>query len=155
VLDEEFVSNLRIVVSSLLLILTFLRGGAPERVLAGVLMAAALCSGICIRLVHHLSHEDCWIFVAVDIVAFMLMLVVALKANRVYPLWIGAIELVMLISHLWRLSFLQALPHAHTMLHGIAAITQLLVLAVGLAAHMRRDRSQAAAINWIGKMPAS
>ncbi|MFC0204967.1 hypothetical protein [Novosphingobium soli] len=85
----------------LLFLYAVLRCDGPERVLAAVLLALPLQD----RLYHALAGEEVvWArldlgHLAIDLVTMACVYPVALRANRVYPLWIVAAQMIALLGH--------------------------------------------------------
>lgn len=117
-------------------------GAGPERICAAALFAMTFGDPLYHLLVAQgptygtvdLGH------LAQDIAVATVFVGVALQANRVYPIWLAAFQLVSLLSHLARevTDFFPKLAYG-LMSYGPYYAT-LLILAVGIAAHVRRSR---------------
>lgn len=125
-------------------------GGGPERVLAGVLVWFSVADSLNHRLfdvnTDYLTTDTG--HVIIDAVALVVSLAVALTANRMYPLWFAALQLLAMLAHLSR-----------EVTHGTAAIAylvmyigpsygQIVVLALGIWAHHRRVRRHGPYRSW-------
>jgi hypothetical protein len=115
-------------------------GGGPERVLAGVLVWFSAGDS--------LNH---WLFevddrymtvdtghLVIDVVALAVALAVALRANRVYPLWFASFQLLALMAHLTRDVAQGTAPIAYLVMYIGPSYCQIIILAVGIWSHHRR-----------------
>ena len=117
------------------------RGATPERVLSGALLGLVSLDRACdLWLRDSAGHGTGMGYLAVDLLAFGVIFFVAIRANRLYPLWLGAAQIVRLISHLWRVSLADPLPRAHALFESAIVDIELAVLFVGLACHVHRQR---------------
>lgn len=115
-------------------------GGGPERLLAGVLVWFKVSDALNHRLFEIEDH-----FMAVDIghlvidlIALAVALAVALRANRVYPLWFAAFQLLAVMAHLARDVAQGTAPIAYAVMYIGPSYCQIIVLAVGICCHRRR-----------------
>ena len=125
-----------------LCILACWRGAAPERWIAG---AYAAIWGL--DRLYHLAvpHGLFWLKVdlghcAIDLVGFAIIAGVAFKANRIYPLCLGALQLMVLMSHVVRGLNPEEALGAYQILSLAPSYLLIAVFALGLLAHMRRHR---------------
>ena len=128
-------------------------GGGPERAIALVwLVLFKIIDGI---------YDTVWdppfrpeqldIFSATnDTVALVILVVVAVKANRMYPLWIAAFQVLATLSHFANAMAEHITPIAYVILAVTPGYFQLLLLAGGLLAHMRRGRKHGVYRDWLG-----
>lgn len=117
-------------------------GAGPERMCAAALFAMTFGDPVYHLLVSHgptygtvdLGH------LAQDIAVAAVFVGVALQANRVYPIWLAAFQLVSLLSHFARevTDFFPKLAYG-LMSYG-PYYTTILILGFGIAAHARRTR---------------
>jgi len=77
---------------------------------------------------------------ALNVVALVAMLPVAIYANRLYPIAIAGAQLAKIICHSWYVRLGEEAASAHLLMDGSIFVLQLLMLAVGLAYHVRRRR---------------
>jgi hypothetical protein len=124
-------------IALLLFVVSLWRGAAPERFLSASLLMAACCKLSC-RAMLPLGAE--WEHSGMDAIMFMAIAMVALHANRLYPVWIGAAQIVKLVSHALRLSFDKPPALAYLVIDQAAFDLQLLIMAIGLACHVERRR---------------
>lgn len=138
-------------VSMALLVAAALRWGAwPERICAG----AILWMDVVDRLYHLIVARDT-IYASVDIghlfidvSAACIFIGVALRANRIYPLWLSAFQLVSVISHFAR----EIDGHLGTVAYAVMNYAPynfiLLILAGGIWTHARRVKRYGPYRSW-------
>lgn len=127
----------------LVLLLSALRwGGAPERILALVLVWFRVGD-----MANHALFEraDAVLTVAqghvlIDLVAAAASLGVGLFANRMYALWFAAFQLLALLAHIPRALAPDIAPLAYELMYIGPSYCQIIILAAGLWAHHRRVR---------------
>jgi hypothetical protein len=113
-------------------------GGGPERALAAVLVGmAAVDAGINHQLFSDPLHLEFGHF-AIDLAAALIAIAVALFANRMYPLWFAALQILSVMAHL-----AQGLAHgiaklAYVVMYTGPSYFQIFLLAGGIWAHRRR-----------------
>ncbi|PNU05337.1 hypothetical protein [Novosphingobium guangzhouense] len=123
---------------------------APECILAGLLFAM----GPVDRLYHLavggavLWHRANLGHLCIDALAMGCFFVIALKANRVYPLWIAGAQIIAMSGHFYRL----ALTEINTFAYDVMAITpsyiQLVALLLGVVFHMSRRKRLGSYPSW-------
>ena len=118
------------------------KGGEPERLVAIVIVAALVCD----VLNHLLFGDPTWFDVnpghfVIDIWTFLVFGWVALKANRGWPLWVCAAQLIVVIAHFSKLFEVDEARLSYWVLTQVPDCVELVVLIIGTAAHvMRQDR---------------
>lgn len=118
----------------------FLRGGAPERAVGGMMIAAALASTLATYL-HHGFGQVNPIGLTVD-AAFMLGLVaVAVCADRFWPMYVAALHLLGLGIHGVRAFDPAILPVIYARAPAAVAYPMLVLLVLGTSRHIRRKRA--------------
>lgn len=75
-----------------------------------------------------------------DVIAGLLLTALALFSNRFYPLWLASFQWLAITSHLVRDLNPEMLPLAYALMVIVPSYMQQLVLAIGIAAHHRRER---------------
>lgn len=128
------------IVSALLVIAAWLRGGWPERVVTttlfvGVVLTRLARSPLAIR-----YHQLEWRIMVLDLITFAIFVLVAVRSERRWPLLAAALMVPSLLAHLGRLIN----PGFHANGYSIAGLTTYLLLPV-LAAGIWRTPSQAVA----------
>lgn len=91
-----------------------------------------------------------WIYVAIDLFAGLGFIVVALQANRNYPLWVAGFQLVALGAHMVRGLTEAVSPIAWAILVSGPSYCQLLLIAAGFARHVGRERRFGPYRGWRG-----
>lgn len=125
-------------------------GRGPERALAGVLIWFRIADwtyhGVfetALRL-----HQVDFAHALIDIVACAVALAVALNANRMYPLWFAAVQLLAVFAHLARALAVDILPLVYAMMFIGPSYLQILILALGIWLHRRRVRRHGPYRSW-------
>ena len=135
---------------ALLLLAVLWRGDAPERILGATLAGMlgvdqlhhALVGGSILWRNANLGH------IAIDCAVFAVVVPVALRANRVYPLWIGAAQLIALLAHIYRLSLTDINRFAYDVMAVIPSYIQLTAMTLGLGFHMSRRKRLGSYPSW-------
>lgn len=127
---------------SLLLVATVLyalwRGGAPERAVALLILIAVIASALSLNTTAKVfGSREVGVF-AIDIALGAAVIVVALKAERFWPLWLSAL---LILSVLLELAIWYA-PYyyraIYLILHASSAYPTLMLLALGTMRHRHR-----------------
>ncbi|MEP5938060.1 MAG: hypothetical protein ABJ239_07020 [Erythrobacter sp.] len=151
----EYRAEAQSIFSWLLCLAALVWGGGPERAIALVWL-------VLFKLVDAV-YETIWgatfrpeqldIFSATnDTLALVILVVVAVKANRMYPLWIAAFQVLATLSHFANAMAEHITPIAYVILAVTPGYFQLLLLTGGLYAHMRRARKHGTYRDWLGPM---
>lgn len=127
-------------VCALLFLLSLRRGAMPERILTGLFVAMPITDAL-----YHLAAHGA-IFLGtinvghffIDLLAFAITFVVALHANRIYPLWIAGVQLIALLSHFYRLVLGDFELLAYQIMQTMPSYIQIVALAWGVLAHTSR-----------------
>lgn len=118
-------------------------GGGPERWLIGVFLATMVLPMYVVWWLGLTAVEVgpyAPIFMLLDMLAAVLFIGIALKANRNYPLWIAGFQLVAVCAHLVRALVDGVSPLAVAILVIGPSYCQLLLLIGGFVRHVRRQR---------------
>ncbi|MEL6530625.1 MAG: hypothetical protein AAFQ27_11735 [Pseudomonadota bacterium] len=139
-------------VVSLLLGLAMLRwGGAPERAIAlvflGIITVPVIATGFLVS--ESLILSDLGVlYAALDIIAAIAFVIIALNANRNYPLWIAGFQLVAAAAHLVR-GFIDSItPIAYAVMVIGPSYFQLMLMAAGLYRHIQRKKHYGEYRSW-------
>lgn len=131
------------IVSALLLMAAALRWGAmPERLCASALFFMVFGD----RLYHLIVHRKTIYWAVdlghlfIDLVGAAILVGVALQANRVYPIWASAFQLVSLVSHFTREVSANIRVPVYALMNYVPSYAVLLIVTAGLWNHMRRER---------------
>lgn len=117
------------------------KGDEPERMVAGVLVATFMLDVAN----HSLFGDPGWFavnpgHVVIDGWAFVVLLWVALRANRGWPLWVSASQVLVVLGHAAKLWDLNVVRKAYWAMTQVPFVFQLTVLAIGTMAHAARRR---------------
>lgn len=93
------------------------------------------------------SHLDLF-HVVVDGIAFLGMLRLALAANRIWPLWMAAAQLVVLLGHFAALTMPDGMQRAYWAMTQLPIAIQIVALALGILCHQFRLRRIGAYSDW-------
>lgn len=123
-----------------LFLFSLAKGAAPERLCAGILLVMPILDQLQHKMVGgsvvyrnvDLGH------MLIDVLVFCSLLTVALHANRIYPLWLGAAQIIAMIAHLYRMSLPDIGRLAYEEMQIIPAYIQAVAIGVGLWFHIRR-----------------
>lgn len=133
----------------LLLTSTFyalLRGGEPERAAAVVVIAMTLSDPFVHALTPYTSADlDPGHFI-IDLVGWFALLAIALKANRIWPLWVSSLQTISLIAHVAKFLDYSIHPLAYAIMQVSSSYPLLFILGIGTYKHQKR-------LQQIGKDP--
>ncbi|GHC94112.1 hypothetical protein [Novosphingobium pokkalii] len=117
------------------------KGGEPEQSVAAILLAT-----FALDVANHAIFGDpAWFAVnpghlVIDLWAFIVLLWVAVRANRAWPLAVSAAQALVVLGHVAKLWELAMVRKAYWVMTQVPFSLQLLVLIFGTAAHMQRSR---------------
>jgi hypothetical protein len=116
------------------------KGGKPERAAAIVLLLMAISDPF----VHVLTPAtyikvDPGHFI-IDLAGWFALFYIAIRARRLWPLWISSLQTISLISHVTRLLDYTLLPAAYAIMQVSSSYLLLVVLTVGTYNHQARVR---------------
>lgn len=117
------------------------KGGEPEQSVAAILLAT-----FALDVANHAIFGDpAWFAVnpghlVIDLWAFIVLMWVAMRANRAWPLAVSAAQALVVLGHVAKLWELAMVRKAYWVMTQVPFSLQLLVLIFGTAAHMQRSR---------------
>jgi hypothetical protein len=119
----------------------FVAGGAPERIGAALYLAGSEATHL--FLATHVGHR--WLQVEfgvfiVDVVTLLAFVLLALRANRFWPIWVSALLGIGVLGHLARLAGPDILWYAYVFVSSIWSYPILAIMALGTFNHQRRMR---------------
>lgn len=124
----------------LLLLAAWRWGGGPERVLAGVLAwftaGDALNHAVFGNWTDFATVDTGHVFI--DAAALAVSFAVALFANRMYPLWFAALQLIAMLAHIARDLASAIASIAYLAMYIGPSYFQIIILAAGIWSHRRR-----------------
>ena len=126
---------------ALISLAAYLVGGAPERFLGVVFLVWIPLD----RIEHRLFGSPTYLRVdpfhlATDTAVFVLLVWLALRANRIWPLWAAAAQVMTFFGHIVALLEQGGLNHAYWAMTQVPPYIQLTALVCGAAFHERRFR---------------
>jgi hypothetical protein len=115
------------------------RGGAPER-LAATIIVAWMVSDVSYHLVFGPSGFDVVdpVHLVIDGGELVAIMWLALRANRMWPLWAAAAQLICVAGHLAAFVDVAGMKRAYWAMTQLPAYIQLIALVCGALAHARR-----------------
>lgn len=118
-----------------------MRGDEPERIVAAFVVFGVVAD----RFGHmFLEYGDFLRFsgsrLALDCIQLVGFMFVALRANRVWPLWIAAAQLVAIMGSLAPLAYTTGHTHAYWAMTQLPIFVHLIALGLGVLFHSRRLR---------------
>ena len=125
-------------------------GDEPERVIATIFVGIAITvQGYAQLAENSLSFSNTDIFyLVVDAIALSLLIAVALKANRMYPLWMAGFQIIALLAHFAKGMTEDISPIAYVILVVGPSYFQIIILAFGIWLHHRRTRRHGSYRPW-------
>lgn len=133
-----------------LLIASIRYGELPERIMAGSLIAMALLSTIYFDLISaspRLQEIDPGLFL-IDVFVVTVMVAVALRANRIYPLWMAGFQIIAVMAHFARGLSDAISPIAYVIMFVGPSYFQIIILGFGIWLHARRVRRHGSYRSW-------
>ena len=155
----EFLLIYRAVIQYALLIValafTFRIGAWPERLSAATLAGMTLAD-----LAYHQAQAIGLIAIqaypfhfGLDLAGLLAILAIALQANRIYPLWLTALQLISVLIHLLREVDPNVQPAAYVMLYVLPYYVMILTVTGGTMAHWLRERQSGPYRSWRTSSP--
>ncbi|HKT86694.1 MAG TPA: hypothetical protein VJQ77_11495 [Novosphingobium sp.] len=133
-----------------LFLLSLAKGAAPERICAGILLIIPFIDQL-----HHQALGGSIIYrevdlghMLIDVLVFCSLLTVALHANRVYPLWLGAAQIIAVITHFYRMSLPDIDQFAYQEMQVMSAYIQIAAITLGLWCHVARRKRHGSYPSW-------
>lgn len=123
-------------------------GGAPERIGSAVVAANAVLSFMLVSApASRFQGIERGIFV-VDVLAFLAFVVLALRANRFWPIWVSGLLGLGVLGHLARWAGPDVIPWAYAVILSIWSYPILAIIAIGTFNHRRRVTRFGADSSW-------
>lgn len=116
----------------------FLAGGRPERIGAGAYAVACLASHF-LYAAPALKYRsvETGVFL-VDVLVFAVFIALALRADRLWPIWVSALLGLGVLAHLGRLAGPGTMPWAYQIVMSVWSYPILAIIAIGTFNHHRR-----------------
>ena len=124
------------------------RGGQPERRAVTIFIAGIALSMIAASLSdNRYTRIEVGIFVA-DLLILYAFVMLALSAERYWTLWICAMQVIQVLSHIPKMIIPELLPQAYYIIIAFWVYPMLLVLAIGTYRHQQRFRRSGVDKSW-------
>ncbi|MBA4354189.1 MAG: hypothetical protein C0409_05805 [Novosphingobium sp.] len=143
-------------VIAVIVLFAFRKGGEPEKLVAAVLVTtSALDLGN-----HAMFGEPAFFAVnpghlVIDTWAMIALMWIALRANRGWPLWVSAAQIIVVLGHLSKIIELSLVRYGYFAMTQMPLNIQAIVLMLGTAAHIRRTELIGHYHSWrLDRMPA-
>ena len=117
----------------------FLRGGSDEKWTAVICLLGALVTHIVISPLHERFQGVETAVLIVDLAVLAGFVAVALRSDRFWPLWMSGVQLTTVMGHAMKLVDADLLPRAYAASLVFWAYWTLLILAIGVWRHHRRE----------------
>lgn len=127
-------------VSILILVIAYatLKGGAPERLTALIIVAASI-STVTTWAPSHLRYVSVDVGILVtDFVMMVALVALAMKAERFWTLWVAAFQVMQFASHIPELLVPGLLPVTYKIVISVWSYPMLFLLAAGTYRHNQR-----------------
>jgi hypothetical protein len=124
------------------------RGGTPERIGATIFAVGTLVTHLVVGAPSFRFRTVEHGVLLVDIAAFVAFLMLALCANRFWPLWVTGLLGVGIVGHLAKLSSPGVVPWAYAVVLSIWSYPILAILALGTWQHRKRMKRFGADKSW-------
>jgi hypothetical protein len=126
----------------------FWRGGPPERVGASIFVAAVVFTRIAVSgAATRYSSIEAGV-VIVDVATLLALVVLALRANRLWPLWVTALQAIGAAGHVVKLMDPNVIRWAYAFALAFWSYPMLALLALGVWNHQRRLAKFGADKSW-------
>lgn len=129
------------------------KGGAPERLCAWVILLMAVAQYVGFALIGRVFKTLDVVSLSVDLIGLVGMTAIALHANRTWPLWTSAMQLLSCASHLGRDISDRVEPLVYSILKSAPTFLVFLILMIGTAMHQLRLRKLGQDTDWVGSVP--
>lgn len=132
----------------LLAVQAALRGGAPEQIAAASLLVAALVTGLTSGDTALTFTQVPWNVFWIDTGLLCVLMGLALYADRFWPMWIAALQLVTVAGHGARGYAPDILPSVYWWLLGKTSYPMMALLCIGIERHQQRLRQGMPEFAW-------
>lgn len=126
----------------------FTRGGAPERIGMAVYAAGSVLTFVAVSAPPIRFHGvEVGVFV-IDVCVLVSLIVVALRANRFWPIWVSALQGLGVLGSLAMMLHPRVIPWAYAVVLSIWSYPILALIAIGTRNHQRRLKAFGADPSW-------
>ncbi|QZD87659.1 hypothetical protein [Qipengyuania psychrotolerans] len=122
--------------------LAYFKGGSSEKRVAVVLVSMHVVSAIQYFLFSDWEGLVTWpIFrMSLDLVGFLAILYIALRANRWWPLWVGSAQLLAIMAHVFRAIDANLPMTVYLIMERWPFWAAITITGIGTVLHARRER---------------
>lgn len=124
---------------ALVVLYALLRGSRDERLVATISLVGTVVTTLVLAPFEHRFATVETPVMAVDLAVFAGFLMVAIRSDRFWPLWVAGLQLTTMLGHLFKALDSDLLPKAYAAALNFWAYPIVLILAVGTwRSHQRR-----------------
>ncbi len=142
VLNFQYRYVVQIAIFGCVAVWAYRKGGQPEKACAATFIALIVADRLYHALIsrsYQLETVDLWHF-GLDIGVLAALIPIALRANRLYPMFLAAFQIIAVNAHIARDAFTQITPFAYAVMYIMPSYAQLIILTWGVGAHVRRAK---------------
>lgn len=126
-----------------------LRGGAPERIGAGIFITGFVLTGLTVSSMAGQAYRSAELGVlAVDGAMLAAFLVLALRSQRFWPIWMSALQAVQVAGHLTKIAYPDLMPWAYGIAQALWSYPMMALLIAATWRHSRRMATHGADRSW-------
>jgi hypothetical protein len=115
-----------------------LRGAAPEKIGAAIILVGSILSTVALTSpARRFTTVEVGVLL-VDIAAFVALLVLSLRAERFWPLWVTALQSIATVAHAVKLIESDLIRAVYAIVMGLWTYPVLLIIVFGTWNHRRR-----------------
>jgi hypothetical protein len=124
------------------------RGGGPERAAALVFISMTISDPFVHALTpHNYAKLDPGHFI-IDFLGWCALLIIALRAERLWPLWVSSLQTISLIAHIAKFLDYSIHPFVYAIMQVASSYPLLLLLMLGTYHHQMRLRQKGNDPSW-------
>ena len=125
-------------------------GEGPEKWMAGTILAMTLSSKAYLSIFgrHAQLMEVDLGLLLIEVIVAAVMVAVALRANRMYTLWMAGFQIIALLAHFARELADQISPIAYVMMYVGPSYLQIITLGLGIWLHYKRVQRHGSYRSW-------
>ena len=123
------------------------RGAQPERFVAVIFLAAVPIGSAAYSLGYHWHGLELGLF-AVDLTMLALLILIAFRANRYWPMGLAAMQLLQVTGHLLKLADPRLNPLLYWLSSVVWAYPMLVLLLLGTIRHRNREKLLGREASW-------
>jgi hypothetical protein len=128
--------------------ISLLWGGAPERIAAVIITLGVVASALVASPYTNRFQGVEVNIMAVDTVMLLSFVLLALYADRFWPMWISSMQLILVLSHLPKLMMTAILSQSYMVLSAMWAYPIVLMLIIGTIRHRKRLKEFGTDYSW-------